>query len=72
MKALKCYHMKTLRTVWVPLAIIVVTIFWTNSMTNKRIDNLRSRIESEHYELHLRIGSERETLYYDLLSDLQQ
>lgn len=43
--------MEALLSTWLPPAAIIAVVFWTNNMTNKRIDDLRSQMERDYDKL---------------------
>lgn len=55
------YIMEALLSTWLPPAVIVGVIFWTNSMTknslNQRIDDLRNQMQREHDTLSKKVDN---------------
>ena len=53
--------MEALLSTWLPPAVIVGVIFWTNSMTknslNQRIDDLRNQMQREHDTLSKKVDN---------------
>ena len=43
--------METLLNVWLPPAVIIGVVVFVNSLTNKRIDDLRIQMMSDHKNL---------------------
>lgn len=64
--------MEALLSTWLPPAVIVGVIFWTNSMTksnlNQRIDDLRSNMQRGHDALSTEVQSLRTELKADIHS----